>query len=195
MKTSAAPCPGIRNPIVVYLMSRIQRVSPFYRIAHASSTLPLRFCHHSFWTFCEAVHQPDNVHASTFLQICNHSWSCRTSAFVNFTHVGLVSVCLSSSVKSMKTSAAPCPGIRNPIVVYLMSRIQRVSPFYRIAHASSTLPLHFCHHSFWTFCEAVHQPDNVHASTFRQICNHPWSCGTSILEGATFHRMNWCKFL
>ena len=32
-----------------------------------------------------------------------------------------------------------------------MSRIQRVSPFYRIAHASSTWPLHFCHHSFWTF--------------------------------------------
>ena len=45
-------------------------------------------------------------------------------------HIESVSVCLSSSVKSMKTSAAPCPEIRNPIVVYLMNdRIQRVSPF------------------------------------------------------------------
>ena len=33
-----------------------------------------------------------------------------------------------SSAKSMTTPAAPYPGIRNPIVVYLMSRIQRVSP-------------------------------------------------------------------
>ena len=37
-QTSAAPHPGIRNPIVVYLMSCTQRVSPFYRMAHASST-------------------------------------------------------------------------------------------------------------------------------------------------------------
>ena len=27
------------------------------------------------------------------------------------------------------------------------------------------------------------------------VLNHSWSCRTSILEGATFHRMNWCKFL
>ena len=73
-------------------------------------------------------------------------------------HVGLVSVCLSSSAKSMKTSAAPYPEIRNPIVVYLMSCTQqvlgardvchgkqRVSPFYRTTHASSAWPLHFWH--------------------------------------------------
>ena len=63
-------------------------------------------------------------------------------------HVGSVSACLSSSVKSMKTSAAPYPGIHKPIVVYLMSCTQRVSPFYRMTHASSTWPLHICHHSF-----------------------------------------------
>ena len=28
-----------------------------------------------------------------------------------------------------------------------------------------------------------------------QICNHSWSCRTSILEGATFHKMSYCKFL
>ena len=55
----------------------------------------------------------------------------------------------------MKTSAVPYPGIRNPLVVYLMSCIQRVSPFYRMTRASSTWPLHFCHHSFETFCLAV----------------------------------------
>ena len=32
-------------------------------------------------------------------------------------HIGLVSVCLSSSAKSMRTSAAPYLEIRNPIVV------------------------------------------------------------------------------
>ena len=34
----------------------------------------------------------------------------------------------------------------------------------------------------------------MHTSTFPQICNHSWSCRTSILEGVTFHRMTWCKF-
>ena len=123
-------------------------------------------------------------------------------------HVGSVSLCLNSSVKSTKTSAAPYPGIRNPIVVYLMGYPQqvrdarelcqgkqRVSPFYHAAHASSTKPLHFCHHSLRTFCYAVHQPGDAHKSTFHQICNHTWSCRTGILEGATFHSMNWCKFL
>ena len=35
-----------------------------------------------------------------------------------FEHIGLASMCLSSSVRSTKTSAAPYPEIRNPIVVY-----------------------------------------------------------------------------
>ena len=64
----------------------------------------------------------------------------------------------------MKTSAAPYPGIRNPIVVYLI-------------------------------CWAVHKPGDARKSTFPQICNHSWTCRTSILEDAIFHRMNWCKFL
>ena len=54
-------------------------------------------------------------------------------------HIGLVSVCLSSSAKSMKTSAAPYPETRNPIVVYLMSKRQKqVSLFFDAAHAFST---------------------------------------------------------
>ena len=51
--------------------------------------------------------------------------------------------------------------------------------------------LFFCHHSFPTFYKVVYQPDDVHASTFPQICNHSWTWRTSILEGANFHRMNW----
>ena len=84
-------------------------------------------------------------------------------------HIGSVSVCLSSSVKSMKSSAAPYPGIRNKIVVY-----------------SSIWPLHFCHHSFETFCQAV---------TYLPICILFLSCRTSTPEDAMFHRMEWCKFL
>ena len=34
----------------------------------------------------------------------------------------------------------------------------------------------------------------MHTSAFPQICNHSSSCRTSILEGATFHKMSWCKF-
>ena len=76
------------------------------------------------------------------------AWRARLSWIL--LHVRSVSVCLSSCVISMKTSAAAHPGIRNPIFVYLMNRIQRISPFDRMAHASSTWPLHFCHHSFYT---------------------------------------------
>ena len=67
------------------------------------------------------------------------------------------SVCLISSVKSMKTSAVPSPGIRNPIVVLF-----------------STQPLHFCHHSFETFLLGC-------SSTWRcawELCSpnlHPFS--------------------
>ena len=45
-----------------------------------------------------------------------------------------------------------------------------------------------------TFYSAVHQLGGAHKSTFLQICNHSWSCRTSILEGATFYRVSWCKF-
>ena len=48
---------------------------------------------------------------------------------------------------------------------------------------------------FFTFCWAVHQPGGVHKSTFLQICLHFLTCRTSTLEDATFHRMEWCKFL
>ena len=89
-------------------------------------------------------------HSERRILVSNVSVTC--NVLLCILHIGSVSVCLSSSEKSMKTSAAPYPGIRNPIVVYSMSkRLQRVSPFYDAAHASSTWLLHFCHHSFWTF--------------------------------------------
>ena len=77
----------------------------------------------------------------------------------------------------------------------MKSRKQRVSPVYRVDHASSTWLLHFCHHSFNTFCWAVRQSGDVHKSTFSQICNHSWSCRTSVLKSATFHKMSCCQFL
>ena len=103
----------------------------------------------------------------------------------------------------MATSAAPYPENRKPFVVYSMNCTQqvrgllcdvchgkqRVSPFYHATHTSSTRQLHSCHHSFWTFLSAVHQPGDVNKSTFHQICNHSRTCRTSILEGAIFHRI------
>ena len=71
----------------------------------------------------------------------------------------------------------------------------QVAVFCFDAHSSSTWLLHFCHHSFWTFCYAVHLPGDAHKSTFPQICIHSPTCTTSILEDAIFHRMNWCNFL
>ena len=59
----------------------------------------------------------------------------------------------------------------------------------------STSSLHFCHHPFRTFCSAVLQLGDAHASIFQQNCNHPPSGRTGIPEDAIFHRMNWCKFL
>ena len=39
-----------------------------------------------------------------------------------------------------------------------------------------------------------YQPDAVQTSTCPQICNRSWSCRTSILEGATFHRIGASSF-
>ena len=88
--------------------------------------------------------------------------------------------------------AAPYPGTRNPIVVCLMSRIQRVSQFYHVAHTSSTQPLQFCHHSFGPFAKLfVNLTMRIRAlfpksGTTLGLAKH-------ILEDAIFHRMNWWK--
>ena len=67
-------------------------------------------------------------------------------------HIGLVSRLLCSSVKSMTTSAAAGPEIRNPIVVHL-----------------STKPLHFCHHSSSVFCWADLQPVGAKKHIYHRI--------------------------
>ena len=108
------------------------------------------------WDHADEVHLGKSIRAKDFGLECMRD----VQQLLWILHVGSVSACLSSSVKSTKTSA-PCPGICNPIVVYLMSRTQqvrgardschgkqRVSPFYRTTHASSTWLPHFCHHSF-----------------------------------------------
>ena len=38
--------------------------------------MPLNFCHHSYWTFCQAVRQHVDAHKSTFPQFCNQSLTC-----------------------------------------------------------------------------------------------------------------------
>ena len=67
----------------------------------------------------------------------------------------------------------------------------------------SIMQLMLCQHGCCTFVIILFRPfaklfTNLAMcmrALFRQVCNHSWSCRTSILKGATFHRMNWCKFL
>ena len=97
------------------------------------------------WDYAVEVHLGKLVRAKDFGLECMRD----VQQLLWILHVGSVSACLSSSVKSMKTSAAPCPGIHNPIVMYLMSKhSQQVVLFYDAGHTSSTWPLHFCHHPF-----------------------------------------------
>ena len=79
----------------------------------------------------------DEVHLGKCIRAKDHGLECWRDATRLWwiVHIGLASVCLSSSAESMKTSAAPYPEIRNPIVV-----------------CSSIQPLQFCHHSFETSC-------------------------------------------
>ena len=95
--------------------------------------------------------------------VSNFSVTC--NSFREFHTLDWFPYVRSSSAKSMKTSAAPCPEIHNPIVVYPMictqqvrdsthdgcHALQRDAMFYHADHTSSTWLLHFCHHSFWTF--------------------------------------------
>ena len=56
--------------------------------------------------------------------------------------------------------------------------------------AAELLSLFFLDHYL-----VVIRRDDVHTSTFPHICYHSWSCGTSILKDAIFHKMSYCKFL
>ena len=97
----------------------------------------------------------DEDHLGKSFQAMDFGLKCQRDVrrLLWISHVGSVSACLSSSAKSMKTSAAPCPEIRKTTVVYLMSkRPKQVSLFFDAAHSFSSWPLHFCHHSFCTFC-------------------------------------------
>ena len=70
----------------------------------------------------------------------------RTTTFVNFTHL----IGFRTSELFRKIDEDFGGSIHRPIVVYSMSRMQRISSFYRVTHSSSTWLLFFCHHSFWT---------------------------------------------
>ena len=70
------------------------------------------------WGYADEIHLRKSFRAKDFGLECQRDVQ-RLSCIL---HIGLVSVCLNSSAKSMKTSAAPYPEIRNPIVLYLMSK-------------------------------------------------------------------------
>ena len=63
---------------------------------------------------------PDEVHLGKSFRAKDFGLECQRDVqrLLRILHIGPVSVCLSSSVKSLKTLAAPYPERRNPIVVY-----------------------------------------------------------------------------
>ena len=77
------------------------------------------------------------------------------------------------------------PGFPGPIVTSIGDRFSFL-PISLFQHSHST----FVIIRFRPFCRLWRQPDDVQKSTFSQTDNHPWSCRTSILEGAIFHRMS-----
>ena len=95
--------------------------------------------------------------------------------------------------------------VRNDFVVELENRVIKTSPYE--SHTGNPAPRstsllnrilvgrRYVDDKQPRFQTAVHQPDGVHKSTFPQTDKHSWSCRTSILEGATFHKMSYCKFL
>ena len=111
------------------------------------------------------------------------------NGFLCISHIGLGSACLSSSVKSMKTSAAPYPGIRNPIVVYLTSN--RKNGFLRLKILLILLQRSHC-----TSGTILFKPFVRVNLVMRLKALFPKSETTlgfvekAILEDATFHRMN-----
>ena len=66
------------------------------------------------WGYADEVHLGKSIRAKDF---CLEFW-CDVQYLSWISHVGLVSACLSSSVRLTSPSAAPCPQKRNPIVVY-----------------------------------------------------------------------------
>ena len=65
---------------------------------------------------------------------------------------------MSELFRKIDEDSAPYPGIRNPIVVYLMSKhSQQVALFYDLS------PF------FGTFCQAVLQPGDAHKSTVSNL--------------------------
>ena len=80
------------------------------------------------WGCADEVHLGKSFRAKDFGLECQRD----ETRLLWIEHIGLVSVCLSSSAISMKTSAAPCPGIRNPNVVYVMSDPHSFGPFTRL---------------------------------------------------------------
>ena len=106
------------------------------------------------WGYADEAHLGKSVRANDFGLECMRDVQRRSCIL----HVGSVSACLSSSVKSMKTSAAPYLGIRNPIVVYLMSctqTMQRCPP----AHPDDEHLFQCC----WTEALPIALPLTIHA--------------------------------
>ena len=92
---------------------------------HAASRAPCS-CH-SRPQILERWRDAHEVHLGKYIRAKDFGLECLRDVqqLLWILHVALAPICLSSSVKSMKTSA-PYPGIRNPIVVRSMIDVQQV---------------------------------------------------------------------
>ena len=162
------------------------------RSATLSSLLTL--CTRSLWDLTSScIHKYATSMCFSFPIHC--LWRMCSVAFASMANTGFFSYPKSLSNDTIPfDSDAPNAAAYSSASALLLAMIFcfRVCAF-KACSPSITTPA--CHHSFWTFCLVVHQPDDVKTSTFPQICSHSLSCRTSILEGATFHRTSWWKFL
>ena len=85
---------------------------------------------------------------------------------------------------------------------HVLKHTTQLSCIRFIGNRSSFMPITFLQHSHCTFVIILFGPFArlfINLATciralFPKTSNHSWSCRTSILEGATFHKMSYCKF-
>ena len=185
---------GEKN-VALFFSLNLRTFGQFPRCFTGSLLLPLRLLQRptlKIWSVGGYVHEVHHLGIS--IRAKDFSLECQRDVqrLSWILHVGSVSVC------PRRLRRLHILDYATPIVVHFMSRIQRVSRsivwLMLLQHGHCTFVTIFCLKKK-TFCLADHQPDDVHIKHFPRICNHSWSCKTSVLEGATFYRMSYCKFL
>ena len=123
----------------------------------------------------------------------------RAIAFVNFTH--RIGFCMSELLRKIDDNFSGSMSWKTQPNCRVFDELHPTGPWFdswRLSRSTTGCPVLSCNSYFFNKATAllssffldlylvVHQPDDVHTSTFHQICNHSWSWRTSILEGPPF---------